>query len=327
VGSQEPVPLCWFLLAGNLYSQDRATEAWQVLLDAENRFSGNWQVEEMQVYWMTAQGRYREADSILDAAGPGGDPRLQGARLRARAGIAAVQGRLREAREHLAQALRVLETAGLAEPYCWAGLTDALLLMELRRDTAQALQVADGIVSHPLLAGLEPMDRPFLPLAQFYALAGDRERAGSLVQEFLSLVPEYARGPFDSSLFHVRGVLASQQGRFREAREAFLAAATRTTRIRTLYYQAFLNDLAQEPNSALLAYQAFLEVPDIRRLDLDQFFLGPVLVRIAEVQIARGNPDAATLTLDHLSSLWQDADHELTALVADLRRQTLRYLH
>jgi len=327
VGSQEPMPLCWFLLAGNLYSQDRATEAWQVLLDAENRYSGNWQVEEMQVYWLTAQGRYREADSILDGAGPGGDPRLQGARLRARAGIAAVRGRLREAREHLAHALRVLETAGLAEPFCWVGLTDALVLMELRRDTAQALRIADGIVSHPLLAGLEPMDRPYLPLAQFYALAGSRERASALIQEFLSLVPEYARGPFDSSLFHVRGILASQQGRFREAREAFLAAATRTTRIRTLYYQALLHEFAQEPDSALLAYRAFLEVPDIRRFDLDQFLLGPVLARIAEIQIAHGNPDAATLTLDRLSSLWQDADHELTALVADIRRQTLQHPH
>jgi tetratricopeptide (TPR) repeat protein len=195
-----------------------------------------------------------------------------------------------------------------------------LFLLEIGRDTAEAIRVADQAARHPHLLTLDPLSRPSLAFAQFYALAGSREKAVAQMQDFLSEVPEVARGPYDSELFHVRGILAAGQGRIQEAHEAFLAAAERTDRIWTVRYEAYLHEWAENPDSALLAYQEYLDTPDLRRFDLDQGLLGPVLLRAAEIQISLGRTMAAGKTLDRLAELWRDADSGLMDRVAAARR-------
>ena len=140
------------------------------------------------------------------------------------------------------------------------------------------------------------------------------------MQGFLSEVPEVARGPYDPELFQVRGILAAQQGRIREAKDAFLAAAERTGPLWTVRYDAYLHELAGDPDSALLAYEEYLDTPDLRRFDLDQALLGPVLLRVAEIQISMGRTMAAGKTLDRLAELWRAADSGLRERLSSARR-------
>ena len=78
------------------------------------------------------------------------------------------------------------------------------------------------------------------------------------------------------------------------------------------------------PDSAVAAFEHFINAPSARRVVADAWNLHWILRRLGELYEARGDRDAAAKYYQRFVTLWKDADPELQPAVADVRQRLLR---
>jgi tetratricopeptide (TPR) repeat protein len=243
--------------------------------------------------------------------------RLMLAGIRGQSGTAEEVLRLGEAR-----AARGLQVPEYLSAVTTIGMYDAAV----RGDPVGAVARVERALDAFPLDDLEPLDRPYLELAVFYARAGNAVRGRSYLEAFDREVPEEYRPAvaveYDRSVAQV--TLA--EGRLEEAIETFRRADRRSCRICVLPGLARAYDQQGNLDSLQAVLERYVETPEDDRWEMDPLELPGVYRRLAQVYEARGNIDGAIDYYGRFADLWADADPELQPLVTEARESIQRLI-
>jgi eukaryotic-like serine/threonine-protein kinase len=240
----------------------------------------------------------------------------------ARGHLAALQGGLAEAKRHLRAAVRANDEQDRPRDALRITLSLACLEGWLAGDTAGSLAEVDSALAARSLERLDPLDRPYLELALFYASAGRPARARALVAEYGEAVPAELHWRGENKAGWVAGAIA-----YAEQRSAEAIAELRRVEGRepdcltcTLPYLGLALETSGEPDSAIAVYERYVRTPFTERYIYDPCFLPRVYERLAGLLAERGEAGRAAVYYAKLVELWKDADAELQPRVEAAKR-------
>lgn len=205
-----------------------------------------------------------------------------------------------------------------------AGITAAVRLANadwaFRGRPDVALRRVDSVLAANPMDSLPPADRPFLPLADFYAQAGRPARAAAMVADFDRLVAPDIRKGERRRLFS-EGLLLLAEGKTGEA-AAQIRSFNGPCVVCPLYTSGQIFEALRQPDSALAAYEQLVATPmlemDMSGQDLT---VAPALRRLGELYEAKGERDKALDYYGRFVTLWKDADPDLQPIVADVKQR------
>ena len=180
------------------------------------------------------------------------------------------------------------------------------------------VRVEMALDSFPLV-DLEPFDRPYVELAEFYAQAGRVDDARRMLAQFESEVPEDFRVLTDAEFNRAHAFLALAEGRTDEALDRFLRSDRGGCTVCVLPGLAQLYDQTGNSDSLFAVLDRYVNTPDDDRFFVDPLELPGAYVRLGELYEARGDTANAIDYYDRFVRLWQDADAELQPQVEDVR--------
>jgi serine/threonine-protein kinase len=236
------------------------------------------------------------------------------------AGLAAVQGRLKEADGQLARLIEINEEGGRAETALFFDMVRAGIELWFRGNTARAIQQAEAALRRRPLSSFDPRDRPYLGVAILFAEAGRPDRARALVSEYDRVVPEGDRRLALDGRHAVLGAIALAERRPQDAvtefrlqdQASFVGAAANLGRA---------YDLAGMPDSAIASYQRYLDTPFLGRLALDAVWRARALYRLGELYEERGDRVKAADRYAEFVKLWKRADPDLQPKVTEAKQR------
>jgi tetratricopeptide (TPR) repeat protein len=240
--------------------------------------------------------------------------------------IAQTRGQLAESARYIHDLMRLAEQRKLPRDYVEGATRLGLLDIQYRGRPAAALALVQEALARYPLDSMAPADRPYLPLAHFYAAAGKADQARRLIREYEAVVPEGMRRSVRPAPL-VYGRLAEAEGRFREARDAYRAGYEATGFCITcgLYELGRLADRDGQVDSALALYQRAVETPNVvGHLAADPDALAPAYKRLGELYEARGDRRRAAEYYGRFVELWKGADPELQPGVKEVRGRLAR---
>jgi tetratricopeptide (TPR) repeat protein len=299
--------------------------AQQLLATAAARFPDVAEVDWWAAQLAASQGRYDEARDRMQEA-----QRKEPASLRRRAVTArsmaafdAIEGRMTDAVDQYRELLAANKGRGLGGEYLTGAASLALLegFTRGREDVARA-ELGAALERHPLEA-LDPLDRPYLPLARAYAMAGEPERARVLVAAFKVEVPEHLqKNLFGDDLGYAEGYVALADGDYDAAVARFRSMKVGLCAICGVAELALALDRAGQADSALVAYERFVALPaPVRAIGSDEAFLAPSLERLGQLYDERGDWEKAAEYYARFVELWKEADPELQPRVEAAQRR------
>jgi tetratricopeptide (TPR) repeat protein len=195
-----------------------------------------------------------------------------------------------------------------------------------------ALVEVDRFLADDPLDAMDPLDRPYIPVAHFYAEAGRPARARQLVAAFMTAVPTGYQARYRGALERTWAAIHLAEGRPREALQAVQQAAREYPSGYVSYDASLIGveahpelarayDRAGFPDSAIAVYERFLAVPAVERVQLDAFELPNALFRLAELYQRRGSYAEAAGRYLRFAALWKNADPALQPRVTLARRR------
>ncbi len=245
------------------------------------------------------------------------------ARVRQRlAHMFALRGQLDEAELLVRDDMDAAEAEGSHEVY----LRDALDLAErdlfARRDAPRAVRGIEGVLREAPLGALDPLDRPYLRLAELYAQAGRTDLAQAMLSEYESVVEPRLRGPARAAYARARGELALADGRHVEAIREFRASDIGECLTCALPGLIRSYDAAGEPDSVIALLERYLTANHVGRFGrTDHAHLGPTLERLGQLYYDRGDWAKAAEHYARFVELWDGADLELQPRVEAARKR------
>ncbi|MDX1576957.1 MAG: hypothetical protein R3266_00665 [Gemmatimonadota bacterium] len=244
------------------------------------------------------------------------------------AALDAIRGKLDEAERHYRDAMDSDLERGLIRSYLVDMTRMARTTLHVKRDAPSAITVVElALRNHPL-DELDPLDRPYLELAELYALAEQPGQAEALLERFDADVPEEIRTQEQRiALDRVRGAIDLARGRAEEAVETTRRADRGVCILCALPQLARAFEAAGWRDSAIATYESYIETPyTFRARDTDPWYLAAVHERLGELFEAEGEPARAAAHFERLAELWSEADERLRPRVtaARERAETLR---
>jgi tetratricopeptide (TPR) repeat protein len=177
-----------------------------------------------------------------------------------------------------------------------------------------------------MVASAPPASKPYLDFATFYARVGQPGLAREFLAGWDSVSDENRKHRERAERRGVEGIVALAEGRA-EAAIAHLRFAHERTPYSTIAYLIELGmayQRAEEPDSALVQYERYLNTPYINRFLSDALWLPFVYKRLAELYEERGDREQAIHYYNDFVELWLDADPELQPQVEDVLRRIAR---
>jgi serine/threonine-protein kinase len=280
--------------------------------------------------YATARARAQE---LLEQFGA--DPGWRADAHRHMAIVAAVHGQLLEAERHLREAMSARLKAGRTIDYFAEVILLASLTAAVAGEPSRAVsELERALAQHPLRS-LQPVDRPYLDLANAFARAGKAYRARALlaekgqVRDWRSATAgvqgrDHGRAALELSWGHV----ALAERRWPAAIARFQAAvAEEATPAFGLPELGRAYDLAGQIDSAIAVYERYLDAPDVWdefRFGLDRGALAIELAgiyrRLGELYRQRGESGKARAYSTRFAELWQDCDPKLRPQVIQARQ-------
>ena len=212
-----------------------------------------------------------------------------------RARLALVDGRLGEADARYREALAVAAVRGDPAEIIERAVDRAWALVWWSADTMTATALVDSaLAEHPM--GSSAMgDWPFHYIAEFFALAGQSDRAIEILESHamhMDPPPDAVPNPWWQAAW---GLIALDVSQPLEAVERFR--------------------LWDEGIGCSVCALGDLEAPDPQRIEWDPFYLGIARERLAVLYAAAGRRDEAVAVRDSLAGQWAQADSLIRARV------------
>lgn len=152
------------------------------------------------------------------------------------------------------------------------------------------------------------------------AFVGMPTRAREVLSEWDSATPAGLRPAFVEQIHRANGMMALAENRTEEGLGE-LQEAVRTS-FGSPYYEgelALAYEQAEMPDSALAAYQRYLDAPNFSRRWSDAIFLARAYERLGQLHEARGEVEKAIKFHTLFVELWSEADPELQPRVEAAR--------
>jgi tetratricopeptide (TPR) repeat protein len=272
-----------------------------------------------------SQGRYDEARDRMQEAKRKEPASLQGQTVTARsmAAFEAIEGRMADAVAQYRELLAANEARDLGGAYLTGAASLALLEGFTRGRKEVAREELGAALERYPLETLDPLDRPYLPLARAYAMAGEPERARVLVAAFKGEVPEHLqKSLFGDEVGYAEGYVALADGDYDVAAARFRSMKVGLCAICGVAELALALDRAGQADSAIVAYERFVALPALfRAIDSDDAFLAPSLERLGQLYDERGDWEKAAEYYARFVELWKEADPELQPRVQAAQRR------
>jgi eukaryotic-like serine/threonine-protein kinase len=293
---------------------------------------GNINIIESSVllYW-SAVGKYASAESLgavyLDKYTGTEDRRYAIDQL---AQMASARGRLALSERRFREAMELSANQPNATAYLEDAVSLGFLDIWFRRKPGRGLETVEAALRRYPLASLKPMDRPYLPIAVAYAVAGKPQKARELLTTFEREVPPMYRRRTETFRLWAWGQVAMAEGRIPDAvseLEAFASATASDCRPCGLAALAQAYDRAGKVDSAIATYERYVRTPHImrlawvRRLGNDGTQLAPAHKRLGELYEQRGDRARARHHYARLVELWRDCDSELRPAVTEVKQR------
>jgi tetratricopeptide (TPR) repeat protein len=218
-----------------------------------------------------------------------------------------------------------------ATDYLTRALQLATLEVVLRGAPTRALRIVEDALSRHPLAAIDPLERPYVQLADVFALAGRPDRAGAVLAELEQAVAPDLRRFYEPFRQGALGRVALARGNYREAIPALRQAAEGVCNLCPLPLLGRAYELAGEADSAMTVYERYVTTPSTYQLigpgpiiGTDAYYLAGTYQRLGELYEERGRRDKAIDYYSRFAALWKHADPELQPRVADARRRITR---
>ena len=178
---------------------------------------------------------------------------------------------------------------------------------------------------------LEAQDEPYLRAASLYALAGRPNQARAVLALYDRDFKDTAKRRPDernrqlavAQIALAEGHASSAVAEFRHADGVVTGVIDQcAVCIDPDVGRAF--DRAGMPDSAIAAFEHFVNAPSVQRVVADGWNLHWILRRLGELYVARADTAAAAKYYQKFVTLWKDADPNLQPIVDDVRQRLLR---
>lgn len=235
-----------------------------------------------------------------------------------------VRGKVAAAAAYRQEEMTAAAERNLGSDYLRAALLNAYIDVLYRDDSAAAVARIDGALARFPLQQMEPADRPYLFLVQFYADAGEPARARRLFAEYQrELDPVLRRGDLGVPFVHSAIALAEGdvEGAIRLSRDGETAVRCQGCGD---FRRALAYERAGQPDSAIAEYERVLATPDLFRHFQESLTLAPTYKRLGELYERRGEAGLAVEYYNRFAELWDGADPEFQPQVREVRERLAR---
>ncbi|MBS1241235.1 MAG: protein kinase [Gemmatimonadetes bacterium] len=238
--------------------------------------------------------------------------------------LAAIQGKTsgmeQALRDGEARAREGREVAEYLRDVAQAAVYD----VEVRSRPQDGLARVDRALAAFPLSRLEPFDRPYAELAEFYARVGRPAQARQMLAEFDREVPAILHPQVEPAIGRARAYILLAEGKPREALDELARADRDMCRVCVMPPMAQAWEALGEPDSALALLQRTVDTPDDDRLNVDWLELPGIYSRLGAMYEARGNRDRALEYNGKFLDLWKAADPQFAPVINQVRERQRR---
>jgi tetratricopeptide (TPR) repeat protein len=258
------------------------------------------------------EGDYERASSLAET-----EVELSSGNLFALAGanmnlgtIRALRGQFGEAWRAYGEALDAQLRRGSGTGFFQIATLMATIEVTARGDSAAAIERLQTAREQFPLSNIDPLDRPYIALANSYAGVGDAATATALLEEYVAAVPDETLRDEDQ-MTATRAAIALAEGRFEDAIELTRRSDVGLCSNCAFFPLALSFDRAGVQDSAILNYEAYLDTPVLFRVYPDAVLRAATLERLAELYDEKGNLENAARYYAEFVELWLDADSDV----------------
>ena len=295
---------------------------------AEVKVSGNLpRVVMSRANLLYARGQYDSATALADSvarANPTQGDVMQTV-LGLKGAIAITRGQLNEGLKLANQNAEMSANYGSPTARLGAALNSAVVDGFIRGSKEKALaDIGAGLAQTPL-SSIQELDRPYVGLAQVYAIAGQPARAKEMLAEFEKNDAGIAPDVVAATRHQLLSSIAMAEGRYADAAREARAGDVGSCTICMLPIIGYAYDAADQPDSAIAVLTRYVESKAIlNRAGSNQFFLAGSYKRLGELWEAKHDGEKASLYYSRFVDLWKNADADLQPKVAEVRRRLAR---
>ncbi len=290
------------------------------------RDSANILIPRLRYAYYISSGQLDSAQvAVRQFAARATDPSDKALVLRIQGATALYQGRESDFEQSARRFMEEAEHRDLPGDYLAAAAMIARARIQYRHDTPNGLKTLDEALARHPLSSMEPPDRPYAPLIAAYVLAGQGDKARSLLKEYQADVPPgLRRGSIDAHAS--AGMVSMLEGKPDQAISQFRQAYDEdncTACMQANLGQAF--DMAKQPDSALAAYKRAVDTPKaLGSMGFAPWDEPGALQRVGELYEAKGDKANALAYYGRFTRLWAEADPELQPAVKDVKARMAR---
>ena len=292
-----------------------------------------------EIFVRYASGDTAALQRMLDSLQRSGDLTFRGWGLSGQTAMALLHGRLGDA-DRLAREQSALVPRADAQRLGEA-ISRATVDAWFHGPSPNAVRAIDAALAEVPLQRIAVADRPYFDAATAYAVAGDADKAASVIAQYRREVTDTSRLRTQwGSLHATLGAIALARGDAKAAIDEFrrgdvapdgLPSRECAPCVHFALGRAF--DAAGQGDSTIAEYEAYIATPYWLKLfggESPQINFGDALVRagihkrLGELYEAKGDRQRAASHYAAFVQLWMNADPELQPQVEDVRRRLAR---
>ena len=317
--------ISWGNYAGTLLADGKIAAADSAYAEVRRRFPNAQTAQVSPAVMMYQRGQYDSVEAFWRARSTSTDPVTKLSGLSNLVNTTMLRGRLRDAQQLMVQTRAANAARGVPANPLADSIGSASVVLWYFGNRDAATRALDAAVAQVPLRNLPVEQRPYYTLATFYAMAGRVDRAKSLIAQAESdLRGSSLLQALEPNLHSALAEIAIAEHRLQDAvREVRKADSLPDGPASDCVHCIDIDlgrvfDLANQPDSAIAHWEAYLKYPT-HEPGRDAVFLPGIHKRLGELYETKGETQKAISHYTAFIELWKNADKELQPKVADAR--------
>jgi pentatricopeptide repeat protein len=310
-------------LASALMQTGRYDEAESVLDRAVTYLGVSPDILRFEAFLAELRGDYEVADSVLAVI----EAEYQGSLFwrsfaaNHRASLDGTRGRVEAALAHARRRAEIARERGLPGEMLEAELSAAEYEAVTLRDQRRAAARLDRALSDLPVESLPFADRPYLRISRLQSRIDRPDEAAATLERFESQADSAQLRRASIGLGFTRGLLAEAEGDFDQAIRFTRAAIAESNQALGEMVLARMYERAGQSDSAVVAYERYVNGDEPIRIYWDRLFLPHSLERLGQLYDEAGDAENAALYYARFVELWEEADPVLQPRVNAARER------